>query len=166
MPSESLLDRFRPSKLWRTLPPDRRLEAAQAFWADDQSADQKLEAVLAIANHMNFRARSIAGLTLDRRTRYLASLPAVPEAVAARLLVAYHLNRERPMMAEFLDALGIPNENGLITGEVKRPDATRLSAAAASLRAKYPVEDVRLYFSALISQDPDTWGSLVEHCGV
>lgn len=166
MLSNVLLDRFRPSKIWRTLPPDRRLDAARAFWADEQAGDQQLEAVLAIANHMKFRARSIAGLTVDRRTRYLASLPAVPETVAARLLVAYHLDRERPMMAEFLDALGVAHDNGLITEEVKPPDAERLALAAAALAAKHPVEDVRLYFAALISQDPAAWGGLSGHCGL
>jgi len=35
-------------------------------------------------------------------------------------------------------------------------------AAAGDLAAKYPSEAVSLYFSTLVSQDPDTWKALVE----
>jgi hypothetical protein len=37
-----------------------------------------------------------------------------------------------------------------------------LKTAAAQVAAKYPAEDVALYFSTLISQDPETWGELAE----
>ena len=36
------------------------------------------------------------------------------DTVAARALVNYHLERQRPMMAAFLDLLAIPHDNGLI----------------------------------------------------
>ena len=40
---------FRPSKLWKRMPADRRLAAAELFWADEQSAEQQIEAIAAIA---------------------------------------------------------------------------------------------------------------------
>ena len=65
------------------------------------------------------------------------------------------------MMGEFLDALGIAHENGLITEEnVPKPDRERLKAAVAQLASSHPPEDVALYLSTLVSQDPDTWGDL------
>jgi hypothetical protein len=157
------LDRFRPAKVWKTMSQDRRVEAARAFWADEHAEEQHAEAILAIAGHLKFRPKSAAALPADRRARYLAGLPSMPEAVAARLLIAWHLERQRPMMGAFLDALGITHENGLINEEVKPPDADRLASAAKSLSESYPAEDVKLYFSALISQDPDTWGGLRTH---
>jgi len=160
MPSPTALDRFRPARIWKTMSQERRIEAAQAFWADDQSAEQQAEAILAIAGHLKFRPKSAAALPVDRRARYLAGLPSMPEAVAARLLVAWHLERQRPMMSVFLDALGISHEEGLIKEELKAPPGDRLASAATDLASKYPPEDVKLYFSALISQDPDTWGAL------
>ena len=51
--------------------------------------------------------------------------PAVSELVAARLLVAYHLEQQRPMMASFLDALGIKHEDGLIADEELAPPRPR-----------------------------------------
>ena len=63
----------------------------------------------------------------------------------------------------FLDLLGIAHENGLINEEnVARPDAKKLKAAATELSSTFPKEDVILYFSTLVSQDPDTWGALAD----
>jgi len=157
------LSSFRPSKLWRRMPLDRRVEAASLFWADEHSADQQMEAVASLATHMKFRARSVVGLPLDKKARYLASLPNVSDSVAARALVNYHLDRQRPMMGAFLDLLGIPHENGLITEEtVAKPETQKLRRGAAELATKFPAEDVSLYLATLVSQDPDTWGGLAE----
>jgi hypothetical protein len=87
----------------------------------------------------------------------------VSDAVAARALVNYHLGRQRPMMADFLDALGIAHEEGLINEDTAvKPETDKLRAAADQIAAKYPPEDVALYFSTLVSQDPETWGELAE----
>jgi len=143
------------------MPPDRRLETARAFWEDDNSGEQQAEAVVAIAQHLKFRAKSAAALPVEKRTRYLAGLPNVSDLLASRLLVAYHLATQRPMMGRFLDALGIAHENGLIAEEeVKRPDKARLAEAAKMLRGEYPEQDVELYFAVLVGQDPETWGEL------
>jgi hypothetical protein len=158
------MERFRPSRLWKQLPATRRIEASQAFWRDDESAEQHAEAIVAIAQHLKFRPRSAAALPDDRKARYLAGLPAVSDLLASRLLVAYHLASQRPMLARFLDLLGIQHENGLITQEqVTAPPEPRLDEAARALSSEFPREDVELYFATLVSQDPDTWSRLERH---
>jgi hypothetical protein len=143
------------------MPPERRMDAAELFWSDEESAEQQVEAVAAIAGHMKFRTKSVIALPVTKKARYLLGLPSVSDTVAARALVHYHLERQRPMMAAFLDALGIAHDSGLITEEtVAKPDRDRLKAAVASLAGSYPSEDVGLYFATLVSQDPDTWGEL------
>src|SRR5918993_3078219 len=157
------LSNYRPSKLWRRMPLERRIDAADLFWNDEHSADQQMEAVASIATHMKFRPRSILALTPEKRARYLAQLPTVSDAVAARALVNYHLERQRPMMSAFLDALGVAHENGLIKDDaIVKPETARLREAAAEIAAKFPPEDVALYLSTLVSQDPETWGELSE----
>ena len=157
------LSNYRPSRIWRRMPMERRLDAADLFWNDEQSADQQLEAVASIATHMKFRPKSVLTLAAERRAKYLATLPTMPDTIAARALVAYHLERQRPMMGDFLDLLGIPHENGLINDEnVDKPSPEKVRAAAKDLAAKYPAEDVTLYFSTLVSQDPGTWEPLVD----
>ena len=154
---------FRPSRLWKKLSPERRLAAAELFWSDEQSTEQQIEAVGALASHMKFRPKSVIGLPIEKKAKYLATLPAVSDTVAARALVNYHLDRQRPMMGAFLDLLGITHEDGLISEEnVTKPDAVKLKTAAAELSSKYPKEDVALYLSTLVSQDPDTWGALAD----
>lgn len=157
------LSEFRPSRLWKQMSPEHRLAAAELFWADEQSTDQQIEAVGALASHMKFRPKSVIGLPIEKKARYLATLPAISDTVAARALVNYHLDRQRPMMGAFLDILGIAHENGLISEEnVTKPDAATVKAAASELSSKFPTEDVSLYFSTLVSQDPETWGPLAD----
>ena len=95
---------------------------------------------------MKFRAKSVIGLPIEKKAKYLSTLPNVSDAVAARALVNYHLERQRPMMGAFLDSLGIAHEDGLISEEnVTKPDPEKLRTAAAELATKYPQPDVSLY---------------------
>jgi len=145
------------------MPLERRIEAAGLFWDDEHSSDQQLEAVASIATHMKFRPRSVLGLDPAKRAKYLAQLPTVTDAIAARALVNYHLERQRPMMGAFLDLLGIVHENGLISEEnLPKPDAAKVKQAATDLAATYPAQDVSLYLATLVSQDPETWEALVD----
>jgi len=157
------LSSYRPSRLWRRMPLERRLLAAELFWADEHSADQQLEAVGSIATHMKFRPRSVVALPPEKKAKYLATLPNVSDSVAARALVNYHLDQQRAMMGAFLDLLGIPHENGLISEEtVAKPETDKVKHAVSELSTRFPAEDVSLYLGTLVSQDPDTWGTLAD----
>jgi hypothetical protein len=159
----NLPDIPRPSQLWKQLPADRKLQAAEAFWQDENAAMEQAEVIAAIAQRIKFRPKSVVTLPREKKARHLVSLGAISELVAARLLVAYHLSQQRPMMGAFLDALGIRHEEGLIADEeMPPPSAEQLHGAAASLAGTYPAEDVTLYLSTLIWQDPETWGALAD----
>ncbi len=152
-----------PSALWKQMSADRRQQAAEAFWRDPNGGNEQAEAVATISVRLKFRPRSVLALPVERKARYLVGLPAVSELVAARLLVAYHIQHQRPMMAAFLDALGIKHDDGLIDEEqVQPPGAEKLQAAAQRLAASFPAEDVALYLSTLTWQDPEAWGSLAD----
>jgi hypothetical protein len=112
---------------------------------------------------IKFRVKSAQALPIEKKARHLVALGNVSEMIAARLLVAFHLAHQRPMMASFLDALGVVHEDGLIASEdLQAPPADKLAGAARSLGAAYPPDDVALYLSTLVWQDPDTWGGLAE----
>jgi hypothetical protein len=143
--------------------PERKLQAAEAFWRDENANLEQREAVATIAQRIKFRPKSVLALSVEKKARYLVSLASLSELVAARLLVAYHLERQRPMMGSFLDALGIHHEEGLIAAEdIAPPEPAALRAAATTLVGTYPPEEVALYLSTLVWQDPDTWGALAE----
>ena len=151
----------RPSQLWKQLSPERKLKAAEAFWSDENAAAEQAEAIATIATRIKFRIKSVLAMPSEKKAKQLLALPSVSELVAARLLVAFHLIHQRPMMATFLDTLGIKHEDGLITEEDMKPPATAaLNSAVTGLRASYPEEDVSLYLSTLTWQDPETWGEL------
>jgi hypothetical protein len=156
------LSTFRPSHLWKRLSPDRKRLAADAFWRDENAVEQA-DALAAIAQRIRFRLKSVYAMPLEKKVQQLLALPVVSEALAARLLVSYHLEQQRPMMGHFLDALGIAHEDGLIADEsLTAPPPDRLRAAAETLAASFPADDVSLYLSTLVWQDPDTWGGLAE----
>jgi len=153
----------RPSQLWKRLSPERKLLAADAFWQDENAAAEQAEAVVMIAQRIKFRIRSVQTMARDKKSRQLVNLGAVSEMVAARLLVAYHLHHQRAMMAAFLDALGIAHEDGLIADEdVQAPSADRLRDAVRTIGASHSADDVTLYLSTLMWQDPETWAGLAE----
>jgi hypothetical protein len=149
-----------PSRLWKRMTSEQRLAAARAFWQDEQATDDQTQAVLFIAQKKKFRPKTVLGLDTDRKARHLATVPGLPDALAARALVVYHLAERREMMGAFLDALGISHENGVIQNDDVKPDEAKVAAAAAALAERFPASDVALYLSTLLCQDPETWGSL------
>jgi hypothetical protein len=149
-----------PTRLWKKMTAAQRLAAAQAFWRDEDATDDQLQAVLLIAQQKKFRPKSVIGLDVDRKARHLASIINLPEGLSARALIVYHLASQRPMMAAFLDQLGIKHEDGLIQEEQVQPDAAKLPEAVAAIRAAYPAADVALYLDTLLCQDPQTWSAL------
>jgi hypothetical protein len=169
-----------PSRLWKRMTLDQRQRAARAFWEDPEATDDQIQAALLIAQQKKFRPKTVVGLDLDRKAKHLASLATLPDTLAARALVLYHLADHRPMMGAFLDALGVPHEDGLIKDESKnaesknaeaegaeaaasvKPDAAKFGSAVAALTERFPADDVRLYLNTLVCQDPETWGGLRE----
>src|SRR5215208_7865756 len=128
----------RPSVLWKSLTPERKQQAAEAFWRDENAAVEQAEAIAAIAVRIKFRVKSAQALPIEKKARHLVALGNVSEMIAARLLVAFHLAHQRPMMASFLDALGIAHENGLINDEdTEAPSEERLQQAAKTLAGSF-----------------------------
>jgi hypothetical protein len=151
-----------PARLWKRMTQDQRLRAARAFWLDDQATDDQIQAVMLISQQKKFRAKTVVALDVDRKSRHLASLASLPENVAARALIGYHLAEQRPMMGTFLDALGIPHEDGLIGDDAGKPDPGKLDGAVSAIADKFAPEEVSLYLDTLRCQDPETWAGLTE----
>ena len=130
---------------------DRRVAAAQLFWADDQSTEQQLEAVAALAAHMKFRAKSVIGLPIEKKAKYLSTLPNVSDGGGGTRTRELPPRLPAPDDGAFLDSLGITHEDGLISEEnVTKPDPEKRPTAAAELATKvYPQADVSLYLRTL-----------------
>src|SRR3954470_18841865 len=149
-----------PSRLWRRMTADQRLRAARAFWAEEEATEDQMQAVMLIAQQKKFRPKFVLNLDDERRAKHLATMVGLPEALAARCLVVYHLAEHPEMMGAFLDALGLKHDNGLIEDDEAKPDPEKIAPAVETIAAKYPAEDVSLYLTTLVCQDPETWGGL------
>jgi hypothetical protein len=162
------IDRLSPLRLWSALDPEARLLAARSLYAHDWGqTPTKREADLTIAMAMRFRDTMVRQLPVEKRAAYLAKVGSPTENLASSLLLALHLEARRPILAAFLDALGVPHTNGLIAEdhELKAPDAKALEKAAKTLFAGFDAAEVELYLATLLALDPDTWGGLASVLG-
>lgn len=145
------------------MPADKRLLAADAFWRDgeDDARLQHVEAIVALAQRMRFRTRSVQALPIEKRAKQLSQMIDVSDSIATRALIAYHFTHARPLMSAFLDQLGLEHDNGQITAEtLSAPDSAKLRDAVGAIRDTFPSEDVALYLRTLATLDAETWGEL------
>jgi hypothetical protein len=148
--------------IWKSMGDARRQQATSAFYQDDSLKEFHNAANTLIARAKNFRPQFVKKLPVEKRAIYLSNVP-MGQDMLSQFIVSYHFTHQRPMMAAFLDALGIPNDNGLISDtaeEPSKPSKEKLAEAAKLLRAKFPPEDVDLYFSTLRAQNHEIWGEL------
>ena len=122
-----------PSRLWKRMTGEQRLRAAEALWREPEAQAEQREAAVLIAKHLKFRPKTVNALDKERKARHLAAVGELPDPVAARLLVLYHLAEQRPMMGAVLDALGIAHDTGLITDEAVAQDPEKIPGAVAAL---------------------------------
>jgi hypothetical protein len=156
-------------QIWKSLPKERRTEAALALWeADTVTREDRFSALAPWLTARGFRASYLEQLPRPRRAALLAE-GGLPEETAMQVLSAFHLAHQRPLLSRFLDLLEIEHDHGLFKeGEGLDPErltSGRLEAAAATLRAEFPPDDVDLYFRTLTAQDPGSWGALSELAG-
>jgi hypothetical protein len=147
--------------LWKQFGDERRQQATLAFLKDDSLGEFHSVANSYIAKTRNFRAQFVKKLPVEKRAQYLAHLPLPPD-MQSQMIISYFFATQRPMMADFLDALNIPNDNGLIKEdhEPSAPAPEVLKAAVERLREKYAADEVELYLQALLLQSEEVWGGL------
>jgi hypothetical protein len=156
-------DRLSIAKLWASLEPAVRTLSAHALYAHDWGATPtRREADSAVAAALRTREVSVRKMPVDKRADYLARAVRPGESLASSLLLALHLEHRRPMLAAFLDAVGIPHENGLISGddEIGPLDAAAVGRAALALFERFPPDEVAVYLATLLAMDPDLWAAL------
>ncbi len=153
------------SRLWKHLPPEERLAATNAFFKETP-AELAGIALGALVKARHMRPQAARRLPPDAQARILASVLDPGEPLAQGLLVALHLAERRPLLAVFLDALGLPHEGGLLKEEADQaPPATEEAARSAiAALSSFPAHQVLTYVNTLWLQDPERWNAL-EHAG-
>jgi hypothetical protein len=149
------------TRLWKHLPPEERLLAATAFFAEPPP-ELAGAALGALVKARNLRPQAARSLAPDAQARILATVLDPGEPLSQGLLVSLHLAHRRPLLGAFLDALSLPHEDGVLKEEADAERAVPAEKAKAALGAlaSFPPGQVRTYLNTLWLQDPERWAAL------
>lgn len=99
-----------------------------------------------------------------REARHTAMLAALAkpnlEPAAGALLRVWLVKKHVAMLVDFMNALGIPHENGAVDDLPKTMDDEKLKAAVEVLLGKYPHEAVAVYLNAFNEMNAAGWANL------
>jgi hypothetical protein len=149
------------TRLWKHLPPEERLAAASAFFAEPP-AELAGAALGALVKARHLRPQAARALPAEAQARILATVLGPGEPLAQGLLVSLHLAHRRPLLRAFLDALGLVHEDGVLKEEDDSgaPVAVQKAKAAVAALASFPSAEVRTYLNTLWLQDAERWAAL------
>jgi len=82
------------------------------------------------------------------------------DAVAAGLLRAWLLKQHKAMLMDFLNALEIKNEDGVVENLPASIDDAKLKAAVETLLTKHPPEPVAVYLNVFNDMNEANWANL------
>ena len=99
----------------------------------------------------------------DAVRRALSRVAASP--VAEEILAAYFLECRKELLAEWLDALGIEHEEGVLKEDPTPPDPATLEKAVATFRAAGDEPDRELLLRAFAAQSAVEWPKLEDLIG-
>jgi len=100
-------------------------------------------------------------LPAERYSAMTASLGRPSMAMAAdSLLRNWLLKKHTSLLVDFLDALNIKHEQGVVEELPKSVDDSALKIAVETLLAKHPAEAVAIYLHAFNSMNAESWTNL------
>ena len=151
--------------LWRDLPEETRIKAAEVFWQGARRGDFAHQVALDFLSH---RLRARPGyvekkLPEGKRVQLLARAMDLPEPVIGMALLLLHLGRRPYMLRRFLEIVGLPHDNGRILREAFQgspPDAALLEKGITRIFAEFDPDEVRLYLDVLELDGTGLWGDL------
>ncbi len=151
-------------RLWKALTPEEKAQAVSACLNDDENGWVKATTRTSVAAALKFRPQTVSTWPRAKLVAEAVRLPLDDAQLLSAYIVDLHLGHRRPMMGAFLDALGIPNDEGRIDSEnveVPVQDAAKVAQAANDLAAKFSRDEVVTYFLTLLLQDAAVWAALI-----
>jgi hypothetical protein len=148
-------------RVWKRLERGEKIAAATRFF-EEPSQEVYASALGAIIKARHLRPQVARSMAPEEQARALASVLDPGEPVASALLVSLHLGARREMLGTFLDAVGLPHEDGILKEEADAVSlgAAKLRAGVDALKARYGESEIRTYLNTLWLQDPERWEGL------
>ena len=109
-----------------------------------------------VAKALKFRPQAIRKLPIAKRAhqaRRLLLRDANAE-LAYELFGTYLMRDKKELITRFLDATGVPHDDGMLEDIGNEPDAAKLESAVTELDGDFPPEDVTLYLVMCVEQWP------------
>ena len=150
-----------PYAVWELMDDDEKKAAAVAFWNE---ADRESRAALevALAQDLKFRPQSVRQLSAERVAGRLVRLAdSLPETVLFQYLFHLHMGERRPLMVGFLDAVGLPHDDGALElpDDFEGPDQEKVESSARDLATAKGREGL-IYLGTLVVADGEFWTGL------
>lgn len=135
--------------LWQALGADEREAATRAYLRAEHAGCRILSQVVAEAR--NFRPATVGKWPEDKIAAAMRFAPIREPAIASRLLQCHHVPGQVPMVTAFLDALGVPNNDGEI-GSFQEVDAGDdiVRPAVTGLVQGFGPKSVAVYLSGAV----------------
>jgi hypothetical protein len=112
-------------------------------------------------------ARKVRPIFLERQPRaerHASMLTALTrpsmELISNNLIRNWLVKKQNAMLVQFLNALGIPHENGVVENLPPSMDDAKLQAAVDGLLEKFPHETVAIYLLAFNEMNEANWPNL------
>jgi hypothetical protein len=147
---------------FRSLPAARRIElvthAARASREARAVFIQRL-----VARGGGFRAVTLRSWPVDRLAREIVRLNAQTDQDEIELLQLLYVELEPEIQSTFLDAAGVPHQNGAIGEETQPPyaDADAVRRAAPVVKERHGEDGMR-YLRTLVRYNPSAWPGIGE----
>ena len=152
---------MKPNQVFARMTPERAVELLAAL--KQKVPGIYTQAVGAACVTLHARPQFMMKQSAEKRGHFvrqaLARVAAAP--IAEEVLAAYFLEVRRELLIEWLDALAIEHENGILKNEQPpAPPPDRLEAAVAKFRAGEGAADRALLLEAFAAQDAIDWPAL------
>ncbi len=151
---------------YRTLPPARRAALVTHAIANRREA-RAVYVQRLVSRGGGFRAVTLQGWPAERLAREVVRLNAETAHDELDLLHLLYVELEPAIQITFLDAAGVPHDNGVMAESLEAPyaDADAVQRGAAAVRAAHGVDGVR-YLRTLARYSPDAWPGVADEAAV
>ena len=112
-----------------------------------------------VAKALKFRPQKIRTLPMAQRARQARRLIGGPKGadLCYEFFGTYLVKTKKDLVTGFLDATGVPHEDGMIADpETSPPDPEKIPAAIESLDKEFDPADVTLYLSLCVEMWPES----------
>ena len=145
---------MRTHELFQKMSPERAAEIFVYMHKEQKSVYKA--AIQGLANQRNLRGVFIERKPPAERHAWMKTALSRPvsDTLATHLVQAWLLGANKPMLCDFLDALGIAHdEDGTVEELPSAPPKEKIAEAVEQLLGKYPPESVAIYLHAFRDMD-------------